>query len=66
MPSISWKAFLCNDIGGTMKLNNQDIALKLVGALYLQGKINDLTFARLIKKYGFMQGGVRIELRQSA
>lgn len=49
-----------------MKLNNQDVALKLIGALYTQGKINDLTFARVIRKYGSVQGGVRIELRQSA
>lgn len=49
-----------------MKINNRDVALKLIGALYRQGKINDLTFARVIRKYAVVQGGVRIEQRQSA
>lgn len=49
-----------------MKFNDQDVALKLIAALYTQGKVNNLTYSRIVQKYGSVQGGVRIGLRKSA
>lgn len=49
-----------------MKLNYQDVALKLITALYIQGKVNNLTYSRVMQKYGSVQGGVRLGLQQSA
>ena len=49
-----------------MELNNQNIALKLIAALHMQGRINDLTYYRIMRKYGSSQGGTYIEQRQSA
>lgn len=49
-----------------MRLNNRDIALKLIAALHAQGVINDPTYFHIIKRYGFEQGDIYIEKRQSA
>lgn len=49
-----------------MKLNNQDVALKLIAALHVQGMVNDLTYSRVIQKYGSVQGGVHVGQRKSA
>lgn len=49
-----------------MKLNNQDVALKLIAALHTLGKVNNLTYSRIMQKYGSVQGGVHVGQRKSA
>lgn len=49
-----------------MEINNQNIALKLIAALHMQGKINNRTYSRIMRKYGSAQGGTCVEQRQSA